>query len=434
MYQNLRGGIPRFPGEGPDLIGALSEFAFNCLFTLPFELQGKYEQMADKIVNGISSKNLVELQLFSRATVLLSAPFMPDGVVIDYWEQFLRTREKLHGPNPALDSLAYGWLGQLFSQPPPPGSPFFGFNRSRSAMRNAEEAQRFLEMAVNLDEENLTASLSLCEVYQERRQHSERNRLLDRMTRRFPDEKKVLMLAGQACLERKTYKRGLDYLERALSLDRLDPAIPDNLVKARLLQAREYFKKARPDEARKAMSQTAAFEVANPGQPGAVALVPENSTGLIETTWGDPREGPRTPWRKPAGKVRPRRHFTFTPVLRIWKSAWNRAQIPLFDEFVRLKKAGASAAQAVALTRIWLHGKQWLDDRAADLPQAPWKLTCSPPPNTPFPARMGAVWWNLPGGDRLHRRGDRLGGEPTPGGCRRPALPPLPLAASPMDR
>jgi len=27
----------------------------------------------------------------------------------------------------------------------------------------------------------------------------------------------------------------------ALALDRLDPAIPDNLVKARLLQAREFF-------------------------------------------------------------------------------------------------------------------------------------------------------------------------------------------------
>ncbi len=370
MYQNLRGGIPRFPGEGPDLIGVLSEFAVHCSFTLPFELRENYDELADMIVEEARSKNQVELQMFLRATVLSSVLIMPDDVAFGYWEQFLRTREKLHGPNPALDSLAYGWLGQIFSQPPPPDSPaFFPFNRSRSRMRNASEAQRLLEKAVSLDGGNLSASLSLCEIYQERRMDSERNRLLDRMTARFPAEKKVLMLAGQACLERKAYKRGLDYLSQALMLDRLDPAIPDNLVKARLLQAREYFQKSRADDARKAMSQTTPFEVSTPGNLTRSRWCLKIQQGLMETTWGDPARG-GTLLEEARQESPSEAAFLYYAGFADLEIGPRTARASLyFDEFVRLKNRGASAALAVALTRIWLHGRECLADRAGDQPR-----------------------------------------------------------------
>jgi tetratricopeptide (TPR) repeat protein len=372
MYQNLRGGIPRFPGEGPDLIGVLSEFAVNCVFTLPPKEQDNYMFWMEDMIDGQSCKNPVELLLFLRARVLGSAADMPDEVAVENWEEFLRTREKLHGRNPALDSMACGWLGMLFSKPPERDAMLiFPFNPPRSNMRNAPEARRLLEKAVKLDEANLPASLCLCQVYKELGRHADRNRLLDRMTARFPAEKQVLMLAGQACLERKAYKRGLDYLGQALALDRLDPAIPDNLVKALLLQAREFFQKKRPDDARMAISQTDSYEVPTPGNMTRSRWCLRIQQGMTETIWGDPARGR-------ALLEEARRESPSEAAFLYYAGLADMAIRPgsargsaYFDEFVRVRKSGASAAEAVALTRIWVQGKEWLGERMS---QQPWDL------------------------------------------------------------
>jgi tetratricopeptide (TPR) repeat protein len=365
MYQILRDSIPRFPEEGLNLMGVLSEFAVHCSFTLHFESKEDYLDLVDDVVEGqITPKNPVELQSFLRLTVLVLAWDMPEDVAIGHWEQFLRTREKLHGPNPALDSLAYGWLGDLFSQPPVPGaSPFLGYNRSGARMRNATEAQRLLARAVNLDEENLAASLRLCEVYKERRLNADRNKLLDRMTARFPTEKQVLTLAGQACLQRKAYKRGLDYLDQALQLDRLDPAIPDTLVKAYLLQAREYFQKSRPDDARKAMGQTTPFEISTPGNLTRSPWCLKIQLGLIETNWGDPARGGKLleSARQESPSEAAFLYFAGFADLEIRPRTARGSSY--FDKFARLEKSECCAAHATVLARVWLHGKEWLAER-----------------------------------------------------------------------
>jgi tetratricopeptide (TPR) repeat protein len=365
MYQKLREGIPRFPSEGLDLIGVLSEFAVNCSFALPYEAQENYGYLMDDVIEGdIAAKNSVELQMFARATVLISAIPMPDSVVIEFWERFLRAREQLHGSNAPLDSMAYGWLGQLFSKPPAPSAmPFFGFDRSQSRMRNATEAKRLLTKAIFLAEENLSASLSLCQVYQELRRNSDRNKLLDRMTARFPSDKKVLMLAGQACLGRKAYKRGLDYLNQALALDRLDPAIPDALVKAYLLQAREFFQKSRPDDARKALGQTAPFEVPTPGNLTRSRWCLKIQQGLMETTWGTPAMG--------AALLEEARQASPSEAAFVYYAGWTELEFlpksargPIyFDKFERMDKSGATVAQAAVLTQIWLHGRELFAER-----------------------------------------------------------------------
>jgi tetratricopeptide (TPR) repeat protein len=364
MYQNLRGGIARFPAEGTDLIGVLSEFAVNCCYTLPYRLQGNYEAWMDRIIDGESPKNPVELQLFLRARLMAAAGVMPDSLAVEDLERYLRTREKLHGAVPALDSMAYGWLGEMFTKPPLSGAPVFFFpNQSRSRMRNVREAQRLLEKAVGLDEENLRASLSLCEVYRELKQEGNRNRLLDRMTARFPEKKQVLMLAGQACLERKAYTRALKYLDRALALDRLDSAIPDNLVKVHMLQAREWFQKSRLDDAREAMSQTASFEVSTPDNLTRSRWCLRIQQGLMELTWGDPARGGRLleEARRESPSEAASLYYAGIADLEI-KPGTARGSA-YFDEFVGVRKKEAGMAQAVALTRIWLYGKERLADR-----------------------------------------------------------------------
>jgi tetratricopeptide (TPR) repeat protein len=199
--------------------------------------------------------------------------------------------------------------------------------------------------------------------------HSDRNRLLDRMTARFPAEKKVLLLAGKACVERKAYKRGLDYLDQALMLDRLDPAIPDHLVKTRLLQAREYFQKSRADDARKAMRQTTPFAVSTPGNLTRSRWCLKIQQGLMEATWGDPARG-GTLLEEARQESPSEAAFLYYAGFADLEIGPRTARTSLyFDEFVRLKNRGASVALATALTHIWRHGKEWLADRVGHQPR-----------------------------------------------------------------
>ena len=365
MYQSLKGGIGRFPREGTDFLGTLSEFALNCSFTLPVNLQTPYWSMAAKITDQGQARGPAEAQMFLRVTVVVNVHVMPDVIVLDYWERFLRLREKLHGRDPALDSLAYGWLGRVMSEPRKgPEFSLFGFSDPGSGMRNAEEARRLLEKAINLDPENLPASLSLCEVYRQQRLISERNRLLDRMTARFPADKNVLLLAGQACLERKTCKRGLDYLHQALAIDRLDPAIPDLLVRGWFLQAREYFQKQRPDEARQAMDQTMPFAVDNPANLVRSRWCLSLQRGLIETFCGDPARAPAFMDEAVRQSPSPAALFYHAGFLAEEIVPRGEGSSPHWANFTRESRRAANAADAVLLTRIWVRGRELVRETA----------------------------------------------------------------------
>jgi tetratricopeptide (TPR) repeat protein len=188
------------------------------------------------------------------------------------------------------------------------------------------------------------------------------------MTARFPAEKKVLMLAGQACLERKAFTRALEYLARALALDRLDPAIPDNLVKVRLLQAREFFRKSRPDDAREAMRQTAPFEVSTPDNLTRSRWCLRIQQGLMELALGDPATGGKLLAEARGESPSEAASLYYAGIADMEVKAGKARGSPYFDDFVRARKKEAGAAQALMLARIWLHGRERLGDRLGSQP------------------------------------------------------------------
>ena len=147
------------------------------------------------------------------------------------WGEFVQLHEQSHGPNPPLASLAYHWLGSALAKAQP--QPFY-FGPSRTRLRDGPGAMAALEKSIALDPCHLAPHLKLCELYEALKLTSQRNRLLDAMTVRFPDRKEVLLQAGRGCLDREAFHKGLEYLERALELDRLDPAIPDAMAIGRL--------------------------------------------------------------------------------------------------------------------------------------------------------------------------------------------------------
>ena len=364
MYQALREGIAQFPCEGPDFLGLLSEFLVNCFFGLPPELKDDFASLAEQIIDRGRFKNLVELALMLRMTVQAMAPSVPDAVLISFWRRYLQVRAQLHGANPALDAMALGWLGRVMSQPPPPFFGPFGMSaHAKSRMRNAHQARQLLEESVSLDRENLDAHLCLCEVYKELGEKSQRNKLLDGMSARFPSEKKVLLSAAEGCLERKSYKKGTDYILQALAVDRLDPAIGDMFVKACLLQARESFQKQHPWEARKTLERTAAYGVETPGNLRRSRWCLKIQQAILECAVGDKARGQAlmSQARQESPSVAAALFYAAFSAVE-WAphtpQGWS-----FFIQFEQLGKAGANAAQALLLTRIWAQGRELGENR-----------------------------------------------------------------------
>jgi tetratricopeptide (TPR) repeat protein len=107
-----------------------------------------------------------------------------------------------------------------------------------------------LEETIECDPSNLGAYLRLLEVYEFAKQDNDRNRLLDRMAQLFPKDKTVLLHAGRQSLERGAYLKGIEYLERAHSLDALDPEVLKTLVLAYTRLSREHYKKKNVNKGR----------------------------------------------------------------------------------------------------------------------------------------------------------------------------------------
>ena len=358
MYLSLRNGIRRFPSVGRDLLGVLSEFAINCYSTLPNKAKNSYITLVcEAIVRRGRAKSPVEELLFLRMTLLEAIPIIPDPMALDYLDRYLRIHKQLHGPDSAFDSMAYGWLGKIMSEPPSShASPFGGVLPPSSYMRNPSESQRLLEKALNLDGSNLPASLNLCEVYQREGLNAERDRLLDVMAARFSKDKKVLVLVAQACIDRKAPKKALDYLYQALEVDRLDPEIPNLLVKTWLFRACEQFQNGKPDLARRSLDETARFELPTPGNLHRSAWCLKIQRGLMESTWGDQPRGRALldEARRESPSVAAFLYYAGFAGLHMGRQG-RKHKAEYFKEFARLLKREANAADGVLLTRIWSH-------------------------------------------------------------------------------
>ena len=284
-YRAWRDSVAQFPTEGLDWLSSISDFYFSILPTLALTDRNRYLHFFDDLISRRAAKNGVEEMRTLRMFALNEGRFISAWGLRTDWEGYLRLHERLHRPNPRFASLAYGWLGEQLAAVAPSPSPFyFG---ARAELREAQGAQECLGKAIQLDPNNLPAHLKLCEVYGTLRKRADRNRLLDDMVARFPDEKPVLLEAAIRCVERKAYVKGLDYLERARHLDRLDPRIPDLIVTARRRLARQYFQQKRPDKGRPTLALIDEFLTDKPDDLQRSRWTALVRRGLIEKLWGD---------------------------------------------------------------------------------------------------------------------------------------------------
>ena len=175
-----------------------------------------------------------------------------------YWKEYLGGRKAIHGENTRLDASCHHYraLKEL---------------RVNCCMEHEEAAQanatRLLEQSMAIDPGIESVQLVLMELYQEIGDQSAANKLLDEMSARFPDSSKVLLEAGRACMQRKSYSKGLAYLLKAQEADPLDPEIQAEVRKGMFEKAIGHFKKksdSQADKARETLDNLLASIPANP--------------------------------------------------------------------------------------------------------------------------------------------------------------------------
>jgi hypothetical protein len=184
-----------------------------------------------------------------RAVCLAEVDAMPTHELVSSWRTVIGLWNRCHGPDPLRDSLAWQWLGETIARkiaPTGSGFPFVeivgGGNRNGDLTR----ARSALETAVDRDPGNETAWISLLNVLDRQGDHKTRNKLLDNLARRFPDNKAILMRTGTLAVDRKAFDKGLAALHKALALDPLDRTTRERIAISLLLQIREYRRKNRP--------------------------------------------------------------------------------------------------------------------------------------------------------------------------------------------
>jgi tetratricopeptide (TPR) repeat protein len=256
VYDTLRARLAGFPSESTVLTSALSHFCLNATFSASSDSSSAFDGHLGGLADKARFKSPAEEMMVLRVLCTHAGALTDSKLTGRSWVKVLHLMAKLHGPSPRRDSIGYAWLGEYLAQEEP---SFFPWSR-RSDLRDAQGAIFAYEQSLRLDPQNYQAHLALCALYERLHQISDRNRLLDRMARQFPDRKEVLLRTGRGCLDRKAFRKGLGYLSRARELDRLDPAIPDALVEGYCELAAEQAKSGKPQQAQ--ASWASAFEYA----------------------------------------------------------------------------------------------------------------------------------------------------------------------------
>ncbi len=364
-YEGLRRAVPDFPSVGPDPLGVVSEFCFNSLHSLPAAQADRLGASFERLGFERKGRSKTEQALALRAVCLNLAKELEPRVLDRNWREYLALLRRVHGPSPRRDSLGYAWLGEQLAREEQDDFgpvPFFArTSRQQPTLRSGAYAVAALKNAVEADPGNLEAHLKLCEVYAKLGQAGERNRLLDQMTRQFPDRKEVLLLAGQNCLDRDALKKGIGYLERALALDRLDPAIPEALVAGRIQRAVQQYQGGRIELARQSWSALEEFIVESPDNllRGRWAVV--GRQGLLESLFGDATLGQT---RVEEARAASPSLEAFLLHLHLVQRVYAPTQRGRWlEEFTAQMRSGAQLGRVAALFRILEYWRQLLGNR-----------------------------------------------------------------------
>ncbi len=139
--------------------------------------------------------------------------------------------QNYRGKNPKAEALIEYNQALYFAELIEPEHYSF-FHRPTPRMRDEKFALTAFETAFSLDPYNETIAQSLLKFYEQTKNSSARIKLLDSVVVNFPENKNFLVKAGLDAIDRKAFKKGFTYLEKANKLDPLDKNVREELVRA----------------------------------------------------------------------------------------------------------------------------------------------------------------------------------------------------------
>ncbi len=234
-----------FPATEPGLPAMLSEAMLPFCEHLNDEDHREAEQLHAKWrpfdMGRLSSRPDASLAAI-RGTCLTQGCEPAQAAIQAVWKSYIELWSLAHGADAVRDSLLLQRLGKELvnfvgeSEYIGFGSPKPDYSRARAA----------LEKAVERDPANEGAWMDLVAVVAADKDHKAQNKLLDDLTKRFPDNKFILLKTGARAVDRKAFGKGLAALRKALALDPLDRQTREMVAAALVAQIREFRRNHRP--------------------------------------------------------------------------------------------------------------------------------------------------------------------------------------------
>jgi tetratricopeptide (TPR) repeat protein len=348
-YRVLRNSAGQFPSDGADWLGSVSEFYFQAPYGMSFAQREDYLEFFHDLRSRGAAKNRIEEMQMLRLFALNEEHDASSSDLRSHWEGFLSIHEQVRKSSSCFKSIAYTWLGQQLARSR--GSSSFGMRLYPDRLWDAEGACHCLEKAKQLDPRNLAAHLQLAKVYEVLNRKSERNRLLDEMAEQFPEEKLVLLENARGCIERKAFTKALELLERARSVDQLDPAALELMVSTRRQLARQHFQQRRLDKARRALEPLEGLLTDQADDLQCSRWTAWLRQGLLERLHGDAAQGQALLDRARAASPHAAAFLLFAHLThRVYAQ---QADSPFLTELKAELAREPSAARGVLLLRIF---------------------------------------------------------------------------------
>ncbi len=357
VYLDLQSSLAKFPAFGTSLCATLTDYAVHSYRHLDEE---KSNDFGDKVIARAaqrdSARKSLESMILLRMSLQAEYKVISDSDVEFYFEAFLGAWEAQNGRDPSFAAAGYAWLGNVMLWPKGTTLTDDPVWDASELARNPVMARRFLEKAIELDPSHLQAHLTLCEVFLDQNLLLEEQQLLETMVTEFPGEKKVLLRASEACLERNSLGKAIRYLEMARKLDRIDPTIPDRLAGAFLRQAREHYLKKRADLGRKSLAKAEELGLDEPLNVVRSKWCLAVHRGVLESVLGN---GPdRKNDLVQAEKLSPSEavflYYAYWVANELGKPG-KKQKDDIERRFKRLLADSGNAKDAILLTRIWSH-------------------------------------------------------------------------------
>lgn len=253
-----------FPSDHPGFQQDLTQFFYNAWRDLPDRQADAYVEWLLRSAEKYRQQGAVGKFLAHKAEALwLERQWCDDAEIIQAWEDVLALYQTRHGSNPRVQAIVYQHLGGIFAREEEVQETAFDFfspsrRFKRSRLRNPQLAARFYQLAVESDVVNPEGYFALLALYEKTDEKSKINRTLDDIIRRFPDNKTALLKAGLRCMERNAFNKGMGYLERALTLDPIDPQAREGLVLVCIQAALRYAQQGRMAQCHEVMQKALA--------------------------------------------------------------------------------------------------------------------------------------------------------------------------------